>query len=1370
MFAVRGSKNTFGMKNLNKVITAIIFLCIATNAISNDLQFKTITPEGGLIYEGIKQITRDKTGRLWCSSKKGLFSYDGKEIKHFTNDTNDSTSLSSNSINFIKFDHLDNLWIATDAGLDMFDPTTNSFQHRFLNSNSQGKTSKFLSLDIDKHNTVWIVNNNRLGKLNLELNIIEYSELPFEDEPTRIYFDKWKRGWVTLKNGAIYRFFPEDKKLVKVVEPKFQNITAFHVEQDLIYIGYTRSIRTYNFKGEIIHEYTNVTSNGKKINLYRIKAIDVDLDGNIWAGGYYGLVKITPNGQTSFYNQSNHSGLPHNAIHSVYIDRENAVWVGTWSGGIALRHPSDIRLEHYTFTNYPGSITSNVVTTFCENQDGSIYVGTETGGLNRFNPSLKMFEQVSLSDKSNPVNIKSLAVDKKGGIWVGTHVYGLFYKPSETNKYIRFSNDQTANRKINGNDVYGLHADKSGVWINAIGKGINYYSLESNQIENFNPIFKTQQIKGYLNSTASFKDSNGNLWVNRAQGCIKINLKDTSVVEFNTKAPLKYQIPDNTVYCITEMSNGDIWLGMEASGIRIYSPHTDSIRKLDLDYNLEKNDVYGIIEDENKNIWVTTSKGLVIIKYSTEQFKSVTTVDNINIGRFLFRSIFKDSQNYFYFGGTNGFIRLKPQDLKTNHTRPVSHISNILINNIKSTAISPKDTSSIPNYNTLHLKADENTLQIDHYSSNLLQPKKNKYKYRLKNFSDNWVEIGYTDKAIFTKIPSGNYTFEILTCNNDGIWQIVPTQLHIQIAYPWYRSHLAYAIYGILLLSVIIIIYMIQKGRYMLKQKVMLEKMKRQNNERMHALKLRFFTNISHEFRTPLTLIAGPVKELAKSDGLSKQQNKFVEIIHNNANRMLDLIEQLMDFQKDEEQKEELNIIHIELLSFLKERYENFSEEANLKNIEYSFKSNNQALYIDADPKKLDKIIYNLLSNAFKYVSPNGSVRFLVEESSDNLTKDYDNIFKIGVPKGDKYIAISIENSGAGIEENELKDIFNRFKQGESSKNGSGIGLYLVKEFTSLHQGQVIAKSSLNKGSCFTILLPIKQVATNIIRENNEPPQQLPQAIESISTIDMSLAHTDNITILIVEDNPEMLAFIDSSLNGYYNTILSPNGDDALKKLNVHDIDIIVSDVMMPEVDGFSFCKTVKSNLSTSHIPVVLITALSSKENKLQGLQHGADAYLIKPFDKEILINQIENLIQQRIKLKEKYRGLVSTDTDATVVLSPEFDNTEQFFLAKAKDIIQKNIQNENFSVELLASELALSRSQLHRKLKQLTNYSASDLIRTHKLNKAAELLKNTDKPISEISFLTGFETHSWFSKTFKEAYNMSPNQYRNKMKQKKDA
>ena len=636
-------------------------------------------------------------------------------------------------------------------------------------------------------------------------------------------------------------------------------------------------------------------------------------------------------------------------------------------------------------------------------------------------------------------------------------------------------------------------------------------------------------------------------------------------------------------------------------------------------------------------------------------------------------------------------------------------------------------------------------------------PEKNRFKYRLSNFVDQWVQDGTNGSATFVNIPAGEYVFEVKACNNDGVWNEMPARLFIIINQFWYKSSIALVLYSLAILTIILQVVRFYRERLKLKKELLIKKIEHEHEDQLHEMKLRFFTNISHEFRTPLTLINWPIKNLLRSKNLSAEERSQLETVKRNTNRLLQLINQIMDFRKLEKGQAKLNISKIELIDFIEERILSFSEEAKAKNIKFSFTHQKQQLLIEADEEKLDKIIYNLLSNAFKFTPVNGEITISVQGNQTQNNNYFSNQLSFGKLEKEKFVEIFVIDNGRGIDSDDLPNIFNRFEQGKQQKgkkNSTGIGLNLCKDFTLMHRGVIIVQSTPGEGTRFSVRLPTKQKAQKILYESHEQVKNL-NSWESIEKPDFqSEAYRAEVTILVVEDNQDLRQHILKFLQRFYVVLFADNGRRGLEILKTQNVHLVISDVMMPIMDGFEFCQKIKSQIETSHIPVILLTAFSSAENTATGLEKGADAYISKPFDEQVLLSQIKNLLRQRKRLQESY-------TQKFIANQPmDIGSLDNYFLNKLNATIENNLENESFSVDFLAREMGFSRSQLHRKLKHISNHSTSEHITIVKIRKATNLLASKKFNIDEVAFKSGFNSHSYFNKCFKKIHHKTPKEF----------
>lgn len=1352
------------MKYRLNLLLVFVLVCYSgfLFAQADGISFRQISPPGGFALKAISSITQDKLGYVWMGTRQGLIRYDSEKTKWFIPSLNDSTSLPSGEVNDVYTDRNNNIWIATNLGLCLFNRQKQGFKRiQYTYEDGAKSESSVLSILELKDNRKIILDSEYLGYLDLYKNQLIRIGANTIKSPCKICSDNSGRIWIGTESGEIYQFFPSRNEVKKIVSGNGVRINTIYAENKQIWVGHKdKGAKIYNFEGELIKQFSFNKKAGKNQESVDVRVITKDTYGRIWFGTYEGLFMYDGKVMTRF-NPDYYKGLPYNSIYEIYENRQGAIWIGTWSGGVALMHHSYNNFRTYRHSLFSNSISNNVVSSFLQKSKNQILIGTEEGGLNSFNLSTERFETISLSETNDVMNIKSLCKDKFGGIWVGTFRKGLWYRPAGSTKFELFEQGSEDGSHLSSSSVYSLCAVDSGIWIGTFPNGLNFYSYKSKSIRFcFQDSKKNLRISNRAIQNV-FADSKSNLWLGTLNGLFKIHIPSGNIVEIEQNTAFTTN-ERKTVYYIWEHSSGDIWIGTKNRGILIYHPETLNFREFNADGLLKGKDVYGITEDHNNRIWITSNNGLVIHNPKTSTNRHIVYSDGIQSNLFSPKSVYKDDKKNLYFGGTNGFTRINPDKVKINSKKPFTIINELVTKN--SGTIYPTYSKNLA-IDKIILAPGESTLRVNFSADNYLMSEKNKYKYRLINYYDDWVETQNEASVFFKSLKAGEYIFEVKACNNDGIWNDSPTQMPILIKNFWYKTTFAYSIYLLLLLCVSYFIGRFYFERIKLKRDVLLEKSERKNEEQIHEMKLKFFTNISHEFRTPLTLISWPLKKLINAGNITEEQREELEVVKRNSNRLLQLINQIVDLRKLEKGKSKLNISKIEVIDFIKKMQQGFLSEVKSKKINFIFESPFSALEIEADKEKLDTLIYNLLSNAYKYVSEKGQIKIVVNKTISNSSTAYENQLSFGEIGNDNFVKILVEDSGSGIDSEDLLHIFNRFEQGKPSgkkelKNieGSGIGLSLCKEYTLLHHGKIIAQSTVGEGSRFTILLPLKQKAQKILFESHQEIKNLNNSESSAVPLKKEKGLDHLIQILVVEDNPDFRSFVCKFLSQYYQVDDATNGEEALSILKHRNIDLVVSDVMMPKMDGFEFCSIVKTQVETSHIPVILLTALSSSDNLIAGLDKGADAYLTKPFDEDVLVKQIENILHQRRRIRENFsKQFVSQK-------AVEVGSLDNFFLNRVRSVVEKNISDENFGMEILAEELMISRSQLHRKIKSLSGVTTSDFVNLVRIKKAVELITTENYLFNEVAFKVGFGSQSYFTKCFRKVYNVTPKVYFEKL------
>ena len=1339
-----------------KYLLIILFLLgtFPLYAQTDDINFRRISPPGGYSFQAVTSINQDIYGYIWMGSFDGIIRYNSKQVERFSYNPERPEGLPSNIVTALAIDKKNNIWASTDRGLCLFNHKQQQFEHiHYRYENGEQANNNLVSIELDGNGNLWIADEKSFGYFDPAKKKLFRISKGLDDTPRLLYNDETNRMWLGSNNGSVYLIHPETQTVSKMIEGPGSFVRTIYANNSEIWVGYeSHGARLYDIKGNLKTHYSYAGIPGFNIKSASIRKIWRDTRGQIWIGSYHGLF-LCDGKQLFHFIHDEYEGLPHNSIYTIFEDEQGGIWIGTWSGGVAYLHRADNKFNNYRHSKEPFSISDNMVSSFLQTHDKQFYVGTEQDGMNRFDQDTKHFTKIKELEQEGVLNIKALHEDKNGGIWVGCAFKGLYYRPKNQSHFIHFEQGIEDGNHISERGVYALCSSDSGVWIGTNFGGIDFYNFKTKRI---NFLSETQPFSSFidLNIRSLTLDSRDNLWVTTALGAHKIHLPTKHSTIFSINSESRHKTKSESFYTVSELKNGEIWMGTGGEAISIYHPGSDSISYFDAQGLLRGKDVYGIIEGDNNNLWITSNDGLILHNTKDQSSRRFVITDGIQGNLFNPNAIYKDRQNNLYFGGTNGFTQLEPKKINKNNRAPNILINSLLVNNQK---IVPHQTE-INKFAPITLSPNETTLNFDFSADNYLLPEKNRFKYRLTNYIDDWVPSANNGSVTFVNIPAGDYIFEVKACNNDGVWNETPASLPITIRQFWYKSHTAYTVYLLIVLTVILLIVRFYRERSKLKKALLIEKIKHEHEEQLNEMKLRFFTNISHEFRTPLTLISGPVKNLLKSKNLETEEREQLETVKRNTNRLLQLINQIMDLRKVEKGLSKLNISKIELIEFANERILNFSEEAKSKNIRLVFQHEAPAFTIEADEEKLDKIIYNLLSNAFKYTPQNGQITVSIQAAQHHTNGSYfSNQLSFGKLENEDAVEITVTDNGQGIDSEYLPNVFERYEQGKPKsfqKNSSGIGLSLCKDYTLLHRGSIIVQSTPGEGTRFSVRIPTRQKAQKIMYNSHETVKNIKSWESNETQSSTVIAHNPDTKILIVEDNEDLRKYLIQLLQKYYMVLFAENGKRGLDVLKTQNIDLIVSDVMMPEMDGFEFCQTIKSQIETSHIPVILLTALSSVENTTTGLDKGADAYISKPFDDKVLLSQINNLITQRKKLKKNY---AQRFIDKQTIDVGSLDN---YFLNKINTIVEENLNNENLSVDLLAQEMRISRSQLHRKLKQITNHSTSEYINIVKIRKAISLLSTKNYNIDEVAFKVGFNSPSYFAKCFKKIHGQSPKEY----------
>jgi signal transduction histidine kinase/ligand-binding sensor domain-containing protein/DNA-binding response OmpR family regulator len=1370
--------------NLVKIL--VFFLVCKTPFFAQEsydnLNFESLTEQ--ISNRAISSVIKDHKGVIWIGTQgDGLSSFNGHEFKNYRHEWDNSGSINHSIVNKIYMDSMNNLWVGTEEGLNLYNRNLDQFVQVSLDSiDSKTKVKAIEEIEGGKI----LVGTHGLGVFNVDIETKKSRSVAFSLDNNLPGFQvndikTTQRGAVLvgsniglLKYNALINKLDHAKfttlKEAEIIKKSIQSILTKKdgsiwlgtVNNGLIEI-FTTPTNYYEFK---THEITDK----------RILALEIDASGSIFCGTENdGLFILNNNGVKSLkYNRSNTKGIKSNSVWSVYIDESNRIWLGYFNQGIDIFDLERQRFKSIeSIPNKDQSLFSKSVTSITQDNKNRLWFGIADGGIDVYDTKKQTFTH--LLEPNNPVatglssaDVVTVFIDSKNNTWVGTWNSGLFYLKDGSKK---FKNIQINNSGgiLKSNRIMSFAEDSKGnIWIGSFLSGLYSYNLKRNVlIHHQEKALKAQYIDS-KNIRKVLVDRDDNIWLGTRTGLFKVSkmTKNPKVKSYNDilNNSLKTNANFNVVSTLFEDYKNNIWIGTDGYGLCQLNPKNQSVEWYNTTNNFSHQSISSIVQTEKNRIWITGNEGVSKFDVNKKTFTNYNVQDGLLASNFNKNSVYFSDDGVLYFGCYKGVNFFNPKGITSNPSTPTVFLSDFKLAN---KSIKPGQDNSplekvIGETSKLALNYNQSLFTIDFYGLSYTRSKNIEYAYYLEGFESDWNYVGKTRNATYTNIPPGNYKFKVKAANSDGIWNTSPTTLEIRVTAPWWKTNLATFIFFSLFLGIIITFYRFLNIRIKERLEIKRAREERKQIEGLNAKKIQFFTNISHEFRTPLTLILNPLEDIVKNNDLSLPdaiQEKH-KIIYKNSKRLSRLIDELMDFRKLQFSKIELNVSKFDLILFINEVASHFEEEAMQRNIILSVEHRSDKINIWADPSMLEKIIFNLLSNAFKATKDYGAVTLKVQETSEPIEFPL-----IKNSKRNMGVIVSISDSGIGIKEENLKKIFSRFYQvnemDEQYYGGTGIGLEVVKNFVDLHKGNIDVKSQKNVGTIFTISLPKGKAHFNIkfpekeLNVDNPNFKQInantSQNEENLKSINISFKKT----ILIVEDNIELRNYVKNELQEEYKIKTAENGKEGLEKALKFVPDLIITDIMMPIMDGLELCEKIKTNFKISHIPLLMMTAKGMQIDKIKGINNGADAYVTKPFNMELLKSQIKQLISSRQILFNKYfNGLKNLELSQTTSLDKQF-------ITNVLEYINKNISDSNLSVENLAEELLLSRSKLYRKIKALTGDTATEFIRNVKLEKAKELLVKTDFTVSEISYKVGFSSPSYFTKCFKNHFGVIPKEIR---------
>lgn len=1360
-------------------IALFIFLLFSlVNAIAQPapLNFKHISYEHGLAQSPIFCMTQDHIGFVWIATSDGLLRYDGYDFKSYQRNDADSGTISSNRIQVILQDSKQRLWVGTaNGGLNLFDRRKDNFRRILLSDNTG--TDYITSITEDRWGQIWVSTLKGLKMVDVDsfrlltIPALRQSPALYEGKTWSAFQDQDHSIWIGMNSG-LGRIDARTKKIKPLPAVLAKNgilmgskiLVIRRDKKGHLWLGTEKSgVFRYDPSTNSCTNYRKSGTAGMGLPSDGIKDIFVNEDNNVWIATREGLSVFNSSSQqfaSYAHDKSDPNSLSYNLLWSFMRDKGGNIWIGTFAGGIDIYYPGNAnftKIGERIGTERLG-LNNPVVTSMLEERDGGLWVGTNGGGLNFLNRKEGVSRYYDVKDnrlgKSNNI-VRALAKDKEGNLWVGTFD-GLyrFDKDNGLFSYVKLADAKDSR-------VISLLEDPQGIWVATVTGGIQFLAYNGEKkVYQADPANK-HALKDN-NITVLRRDAQNNILVGTENG---LNYLDTKNGVFSSYRNNRNEgsLSNNSILSVFQDSRKRIWIGTEG-GLNYFDTVKKRFHRIKLDTRASNDVILAIIEDTRGHLWLNTNKGIVelIVKSpvlpltkSNVKIINYTVTSGLSSTHFLGAAI-RTLQGELLFGGMSGITRFIPDKILKNHYRPKVAITEFLIEN-RPVDFRLKDSplkQSITETNHITLQYDQNYISFKYAGLNFINPQNNQYAYKFKGISghQDWSYVGNQRVASFTNLEPGEYVFMVKASNNDGVWNGEMTQIRITILPPLWKTWWAYLIYLLIFGTLLFIVLRFLKNRALLKRNLYLEHLQNERQQELYQMKLNFFTNISHEIRTPLTLIIGPLERLLQ-DSRYAEIYKQLNVVKSNADRLMKLITELLDFRKAEEGHMKIQCREQDLVSFCQRISESFSELAEEKNIHYTFHSRAPIIPLYFDEAQMEKVVMNLLSNAFKFTDKGGEIGLTISLR----------------PEDTDWVEIRVCDNGKGIPEDFHEKLFESFFQVDDRGRqniGSGIGLALSKSVVEKHKGTISVQSHA-RGSNVTVFtislrrgrlhLQDSEIHTNDLAVITTSPQvSIERAMQSPSSeTGTADSPVKTYTILLAEDNEEVRDLIADCLKDEYNVIGFPNGADALKHMKDEIPDLIISDIMMPEMDGLELCQVVKSTDSTSHIPVILLTARSSVDHQVDGLNTGANAYIPKPFSPQILTLNVRNLLAAQEVMRQKF--------SQQLILEPaviEMESPEHKFLNKLMAAIDANVSDPTFGVDQLVNEMGMSRTILYKKVQSLTSFSIADLIKNMRLKKAAMLFIQGGLNVSEVAYQVGFNDRKHFSREFKRYHSLSPSEY----------